>query len=159
MNFSLSFSERIEDFIDENKSLMRRMYGDFIMSTEYGPPKQNTEYGLPRQRKKKRDTTDNLHTSDEGEESYLPGVPDYIGPPPGFEPDPVPMTTEKGESYFDHWRAKRQTNQSYGGRNISPRSIQDGPSTGPTTAEKPNVGPVPPNEPKTGRYAINMQIL
>ncbi|XP_015591781.1 protein spaetzle 3 [Cephus cinctus] len=30
--------DRIERFIDENKALMKRMYGDFEMSTEYGPP-------------------------------------------------------------------------------------------------------------------------
>lgn len=30
--------ERIERFIDDNKSLMRRMYGEFQMTTEYGPP-------------------------------------------------------------------------------------------------------------------------
>ncbi|KAJ1522311.1 hypothetical protein ONE63_002608 [Megalurothrips usitatus] len=28
----------IERFIDDNKSLMRRMYGEFQMTTEYGPP-------------------------------------------------------------------------------------------------------------------------
>ncbi|XP_073993609.1 spaetzle domain-containing protein 3 [Rhodnius prolixus] len=32
--------ERIELFIDENKALMKRMYGEFQLTSEYGPPGQ-----------------------------------------------------------------------------------------------------------------------
>lgn len=36
------YRERIEKFIDDNKALMRRMYGEFESSTvDYGPPSGN----------------------------------------------------------------------------------------------------------------------
>lgn len=82
--------DKIEKFIDDNKALMRRMYGDFEMSTQYGPPSQTSS-------KKRKRHTDNFDFD-------VPGVPDFIGKP-GFEPD----ADTKGESYFNKWRPKRQT--------------------------------------------------
>jgi hypothetical protein len=71
--------DRIELFIDENKALMKRMYGEFDMgSPEYGPG-----------RKRKRSTK--------------PGVPDLH-----FDPGPDPGGKTGGESFFSHIRNPRQ---------------------------------------------------
>ncbi|GAB0091806.1 Protein spaetzle 3 [Sergentomyia squamirostris] len=97
--------ERIETFIDENKALMRRMYGDFQMSNEYGPP-------LQRIRKRKRSVDVNASSKgddDEWEWAEVPGVPDLIGPP-GSEPEPlVDASSSGGDSYFTKFRSKRQS--------------------------------------------------
>ncbi|XP_059613407.1 protein spaetzle 3-like [Phlebotomus argentipes] len=86
--------DRIETFVDENRALMRRMYGDFQMSSVYGPP-------LQRLRKKKRSTTS---ANDDWEWGEMPGVPDMIGIPESGS-DPVV------DSHFTKWRSKRQTSQ------------------------------------------------
>nr|CAD7606768.1 unnamed protein product [Timema genevievae] len=78
--------ERIELFIDENKALMKRMYGEFQMSTEYGPPRES-------RRTNKR------------EAPSLPGVPDLHGPP---VVDPA-NDKQSGESYFSKLRQTRQS--------------------------------------------------
>nr|CAD7203989.1 unnamed protein product [Timema douglasi] len=78
--------ERIELFIDENKALMKRMYGEFQMSTEYGPPRES-------RRTNKR------------EAPSLPGVPDLHGPP---VVDPA-TDKQSGESYFSKLRQTRQS--------------------------------------------------
>lgn len=48
-------SDRIEHFIDENKALMKRMYGVFEMDEDFGPPshqpgkrrRRNAKFGEP----------------------------------------------------------------------------------------------------------------
>lgn len=77
---------------------MRRMYGDFEMTTTYGPPTQTS-------RKKRRHT--------EHFDIGVPGVPDLIGAP-GAEPG----IDEKGDSFFNKWRTKRQS-QSFRGSNAN----------------------------------------
>ncbi|XP_069699732.1 protein spaetzle 3 [Periplaneta americana] len=99
--------ERIERFIDENKALMKRMYGEFTMTTEYGPPSRET-YDQPGKRNAKREATgeggDSGGGQDEKKKTTMPpGVPD-IHTPPG--PDPA---TEPGESYFSKLRHTRQS--------------------------------------------------
>lgn len=68
--------ERIERFIDENKALMKRMYGDFEMNPGSSEPGHRT-----RTRRKSRDTrrydipdggpNDELHAEDEINEDYF----------------------------------------------------------------------------------------
>lgn len=102
---------------------MRRMYGDFEMSTQYGPP--------PSTGKRKRAAND----------TPPPGVPDFVGPP-GSDMDEIPSPDIKGTSYFSNWRrAKRQSNN-FGRSNNSTRQNSDG------------NGPIPPNEPVTGRLVL-----
>lgn len=79
--------ERIELFIDENKALMKRMYGEFQMSTEYGPP-QTTQ-----RRSVKREATGSRP---------LPGVPD--------------LPEAEAESFFAKLRHTRQTSRNESGR-------------------------------------------
>lgn len=67
-------------FIDENKALMKRMYGEFNMAPEYGP-------GPPRARGKRSNNK--------------PGVPDLHA-----EPGPNPGG---GESFFAKVRNSRQS--------------------------------------------------
>lgn len=81
-------SERIEEFIDDNKALMRRMYGD--------------SQTLKKSAKRKREATDF---------DGIPGVPDITAP---YE-DIVNLSSEyeshMGDSYFAKWRARRQANK------------------------------------------------
>jgi hypothetical protein len=119
--FSLCFRERIERFIDENKALMKRMYGEFTMSTEYGPPSRET-YDQPGKRNVKREATGEGGggsnsgdggggggggTQDGKKKSMPPGMPD-IHSVPG--PDPVAETGPSGgDSYFSKLRHTRQS--------------------------------------------------
>ena len=120
--FRFRFRERIERFIDENKALMKRMYGEFTMSTEYGPPSRET-YDQPGKRNVKREATGEggggSSSGDGGgggggggaqdgkKKSMPPGVPD-IHTVPG--PDPVADTgSNGGESYFSKLRHTRQS--------------------------------------------------
>lgn len=119
------FSDRIEQFIDENKALMRRMYGDFEMITQYGPPLPNN--------KRKRDV------NSFNNQTMPPGVPDLIGPP---ETEDY-VHNGGSASYFTEYRAKRQTNQNFA-RNGSQRN-----TNGPT---KPTIGLNPSMEPNSGRF-------
>lgn len=127
-NIFALFSERIEQFIDENKALMRRMYGDFEMVTQYGPPLQNS--------KRKRDTS-SFHNS-----TMPPGVPDLIGPPEILSNDNDDDVIGSGASYFEEYRTKRQTNPN-NFRNGNQRT-----TNGPT---KPTIALNPSMEPNTGR--------
>lgn len=103
-----NFSDKIEKFIDDNKALMRRMYGDFEMTTSYGPPPQST--------KKRKRHTDHF-------DFEIPGIPDLIGSPGDYpEPD------QKGESYFKKWRTKRQS-QNFRNSNTSRISNQSSSNT------------------------------
>lgn len=81
-------SGRIEEFIDDNKALMRRMYGDFLTLKKSSPSKR------------KREATDF---------DGVPGVPDITAP----YDDIVNLATdyESGDSYFAKWRARRQANK------------------------------------------------
>uniref|UniRef100_A0A1B6CFB1 Spaetzle domain-containing protein n=1 Tax=Clastoptera arizonana TaxID=38151 RepID=A0A1B6CFB1_9HEMI len=79
--------DRIELFIDENKALMKRMYGEFQMSTEYGPPAREIFEGQ-RRTKKKRAVKQNPMESN--------------------GPDPV-EEKEGSESYFGNIRQTRQS--------------------------------------------------
>lgn len=78
----LFFRDRIELFIDENKALMKRMYGEFNMVPEYGPG----EGGSGRGKKRKR-------------AAGKPGVPDLH-----LDPGPDP-----GGSFFAKLRNPRQS--------------------------------------------------
>ncbi|XP_014252668.1 protein spaetzle 3 isoform X2 [Cimex lectularius] len=57
--------ERIESFIDDNKALVKRMYGDFQVSTEYGLPGQEV-YESERFRSKRQSFPNKTNTSDTG---------------------------------------------------------------------------------------------
>lgn len=141
-------SDRIENFIDENKALMRRMYGDFEMTTKYGPPSSQ-------RLKKKRSTM-----SFGGDEDFLddiPGIPDMIAPA-GSDAQPVRQEGGGGgESYFSQFRAKRQSNR---GRATGGAGAAGGVGAGTTTAgttagtgktQGPRLNPGPTNTENTGR--------
>jgi hypothetical protein len=87
--FFFDFSDRIERFIDENKALMKRMYGEFLTMPDYGPPSQGgpgQEIFKPKGRTVKRAAT---------------------GSPGGGLPPPSP-----GDSYFAaQARQSRQSSQ------------------------------------------------
>ncbi|XP_013098035.2 protein spaetzle 3 [Stomoxys calcitrans] len=102
--------EKIERFIDDNKALMRRMYGDFEMNMDNGGPRQQTK-------KRKRRFIDE---------------PDIFLPPGAFpsfvaDDEVEPHAEEHGESYFGKLRKKRQSNQ--GNRNQGNRNAKQ--SNGP----------------------------
>ncbi|XP_037805555.1 protein spaetzle 3 [Lucilia sericata] len=104
--------DKIERFIDDNKALMRRMYGDFEMNMSDGGPRQQTK-------KRKRRFIDE---------------PDIFLPPgvfPTFVPDDKveEHAEEQGESYFGKLRNKRQTNQ--GNRNA--KQATNAPGNGSTS--------------------------
>lgn len=111
-----NFSEKIERFIDDNKALMRRMYGDFEMNMDNGGPRQQSK-------KRKRRFIDE---------------PDIFLPPgayPSFVADDEvePHDEEEGESYFGKLRNKRQSNQGNRGGNQGNRNAkqtQNGPRAG-----------------------------
>ncbi|XP_073827435.1 spaetzle domain-containing protein 3 isoform X2 [Musca autumnalis] len=113
--------DKIERFIDDNKALMRRMYGDFEMNMDNGGPNQQTK-------KRRRRFIDE---------------PDIFLPPGAFpsfvaDDDVEPHDEEHGESYFGKLRNKRQANQGnrdgkQGNRNAKqtgPRSGQQASPTG-----------------------------
>lgn len=123
--YFLIHRDRIEDFIDENKALMRRMYGDFQMTTEYGPPLQNSN-------KRKREASNIEHP---------PGVPDILA---SLDDLPRPnVGTSSGESYFSKWRSTRQT---------IPKPTNNRNQGQNQGSARPNVGPNPSSEPSSGRY-------
>lgn len=89
--------DKIETFIDENKALMKRMYGDFEMTSKYPPLQQN--------RKRKR----HLRNVDEDEHfTILPELMDLYGVP-GSQNEPEHLANHGGNSYFGGLRNKRQT--------------------------------------------------
>jgi len=126
--------DRIEQFIDENKALMKRMYGIFEMYQEYGPP---SEYGPPQfsapTMKRKRDV-DGAYAYNR---TMPPGVPDRIGPIiKRYDTD-----DKTGDTDSEEHRSKRQTNPndfigSQRTTNIPP---------------KPTLGLNPSTEPNTGK--------
>jgi hypothetical protein len=109
-------SEKIENFIDENKALMKRMYGYFEAENEYGSTFQQ---GKKRKRM--------LY----GEDANPPNLPelDEIYFPPGEGPNPIRDAGPSGDSYFSKLRNKRQTNSRPSG-STSNSSGRANPGTG-----------------------------
>ncbi|XP_035775341.1 protein spaetzle 3-like [Anopheles albimanus] len=96
-------SDKIEMFIDENKALMKRMYGDFEMASRF-PSAPG--------RKRKRSATGTLLGEEDAEDAgftLLPELMDLYGDPGG----PVRLG---GDSYFSKLRSKRQSSSSTSGR-------------------------------------------
>lgn len=92
--------DKIETFIDENKALMKRMYGDFEMSSRYPPLQTNG-------RKRKR------HVQGmEDDFTILPELMDLHGVPGSLD-DPV-LFGGSGDSYFGRLRDKRQSSNGRG---------------------------------------------
>lgn len=119
--------ERIEEFIDENKALMRRMYGDF-RSTQFRQP--------PIPSRRKRDANDDVH---------LPGIPDITAPfnqKLNLYPDDDDTVTG-GDSFFGQIRQKRQSKPN----KTTPRDQTSTRPNGPSTNPNPN----PSTESTTGR--------
>lgn len=104
---------------------MRRMYGDFEMTTRYGPP--------PAQRLKKKKRSTMSFGADEDFFDDIPGIPDMIAPA-GAGSDPVPHESSGGDSFFSKFREKRQTNRaatgtaSGAGKNQSGARLNPGPT-------------------------------
>lgn len=92
MKKKIFFSERIERFIDENKALMKRMYGDFEMS-----PGHRT-----RTRRKKRESSSKQDLPD--------GGPNLRKEEDDFEPE----IEADGDSFFGSDTKKRDPRQSFG---------------------------------------------
>ncbi|XP_050081697.1 protein spaetzle 3 [Anopheles aquasalis] len=93
-------SDKIEMFIDENKALMKRMYGDFEMASRFP--------SSPSGRKRKRSATGEEDRA-EDEFTLLPELMDLYGDPGG----PVRLG---GDSYFSKLRSKRQSSSSTSAR-------------------------------------------
>ncbi|CAD1472380.1 unnamed protein product, partial [Heterotrigona itama] len=97
--------ERIERFIDENKALMKRMYGDFEMSSGYGSPTKEPGHRTRRRRKSREATEHN--------------IPDGG---PSFRDELHPKIEADGDSFFANIRRIRNPRQSPGkNRNDSGR--------------------------------------
>ncbi|XP_058814843.1 protein spaetzle 3 [Topomyia yanbarensis] len=93
--------DKIETFIDENKALMKRMYGDFEMSSR-NPPQQQS-----RKRKRHLQEADDHFT-------ILPELMDLYGVP-GSPDAPEMFVGGGGDSYFGKLRNKRQSQNRGGG--------------------------------------------
>ncbi|RZF47174.1 hypothetical protein LSTR_LSTR004883 [Laodelphax striatellus] len=91
--------ERIELFIDENKALMKRMYGEFQMTTEYGPPSREVFEGQRAQRKTRAAAA--AGAADRGSGGGKGGAAPERGG--------VGDLAEEGESYFAKLRHTRQS--------------------------------------------------
>ncbi|CAK9801693.1 Protein spaetzle 3 [Anthophora quadrimaculata] len=89
--------ERIERFIDENKALMKRMYGDFEMSSGYGPPIRESGHRTRKRRKSR--------------EARKHDIPDGG---PSFHYDLNPEIEANGDSFFANVRKTRNPRQSTG---------------------------------------------
>jgi hypothetical protein len=98
--------EKIETFIDENKALMKRMYGSFDAENEYGA-------SLKQGRKRKR-----MLYEDDFNPPPLPELDELYGIP-GEGPNPIRDAGPTGDSYFNKIRNKRQSQSSSRGRNQS----------------------------------------
>lgn len=114
--------DRIEEFIDENKALMRRMYGDF-RSTQFREP--------PISARRKRDAKYDVN---------LPGIPDITAPfNQKLNLNPDDETVTGGDSYFGQLRSKRQS------------KINKVNQAGSTRPNGPSANPNPSTESTTGR--------
>lgn len=114
---------------------MRRMYGDFEMTTRYGPPSSQ-------RLKKKRSTTS--FGADEDFLDDIPGIPDMIAPA-GSDSAPVRHESSGGESFFNKFRAKRQSNRATGAGASTPAGAGKS-----QTGTRLNPGPT--NTENTGRW-------
>lgn len=113
---------------------MRRMYGDFEMTTKYGPPGQ---------RSKKKRSAMNFGMDDDFFDD-IPGTPDMISPA-GSNDEPVRHEEGTGESYFSKFRAKRQNN-------FNRSRAAAGATGGAGKAQAaPRLNPGPTNTENTGR--------
>lgn len=98
------YRDKIEAFIDDNKALMKRMYGDFEMNEDYGSV-------LSQSKKRKR----NARSGD----AFEPDWAAEMSGPPGSGPDPIREANASGDSYFakiKQQRKKRQSRQRGGSR-------------------------------------------
>lgn len=116
------YRDRIEEFIDENKALMRRMYGDF-RSTQFREPPQAT--------RRKRDAKHEFEN--------FPGVPDItaaFNEKLNLYPNDDDAVVG-GDSYFGQLRHKRQAKTNKPNRERG--------------SSLPNASPNPSTEPASGR--------
>ncbi|KAG7205532.1 hypothetical protein KM043_007510 [Ampulex compressa] len=90
--------ERIERFIDENKALMKRMYGDFEMSPRYGATTREPGHRTRRRRKSR--------------EARRHDIPD--GGPSLHDEELDPETEPDGDSFFGTSGKIRNPRQSFG---------------------------------------------
>uniref|UniRef100_A0A182MB17 Uncharacterized protein n=1 Tax=Anopheles culicifacies TaxID=139723 RepID=A0A182MB17_9DIPT len=123
-------SDKIEMFIDENKALMKRMYGDFEMASRF----PSTSPG----RKRKRSVPGTDPYGEDDEFTLLPELMDLYGEPGG-------EVRLGGDSYFSKLRKKRQnqntsTRGNNGGRGAGGSAGSGGSSGG--TKPKRTVAPV-----------------
>ncbi|ETN63612.1 Sptzle 3A (Spz3A) [Anopheles darlingi] len=129
-------SDKIEMFIDENKALMKRMYGDFEMASRF-PSSPG--------RKRKRSATGTLLDEDtEDEFTLLPELMDLYGDPGG----PVRLG---GDSYFSKLRSKRQSSGSTSGRGSGGRGSGGGGGASARQSATPANGNGGSGESSTGR--------
>lgn len=91
--------DKIETFIDENKALMKRMYGAFEAESEYGS-------ALKQGKKRKRMLYD---------EDFLPDL-EELWSSPGDLPNPENVEPT-GDSFFNKIREKRQSQGTSRARN------------------------------------------
>ena len=89
--------ERIERFIDENKALMKRMYGDFEMTSGYGSSTRESGHRTRRRRKSR--------------EVVKHDIPDGG---PSFHRKSEPTIEADGDSFFANIRKTRNPRQSPG---------------------------------------------
>lgn len=105
--YFLCCSDRIDRFIDDNKALMKRMYGEFQMSTEYGPPSRET-YGDQGKRSVKREVREEGGAK-RNPRKTPPGRPGAYQPPPDVPSPGAEAPTAGQESYFSKLRETRQS--------------------------------------------------
>lgn len=97
------FRDKIEAFIDDNKALMKRMYGDFDMNEDYGSV-------LSQSKKRKRNTR-----SSSGGDAFEPDWAADMSGPPGAGPDPIREAGPSGDSYFAKMKRNKRQNRQRGG--------------------------------------------
>ncbi|XP_017105648.2 protein spaetzle 3 [Drosophila bipectinata] len=111
--------DKIERFIDDNKALMRRMYGDFEMNME-GPAGGGGGGGRQQAKARKRRFIDE---------------PDIFIPPGAFAAN-AGESVEAGDSYFGKLRNKRQA-AAGGSRNRGGAAVGGSNSNGNSNANRP----------------------
>uniref|UniRef100_A0A4Y0BI94 Spaetzle domain-containing protein n=1 Tax=Anopheles funestus TaxID=62324 RepID=A0A4Y0BI94_ANOFN len=114
-------SDKIEMFIDENKALMKRMYGDFEMASRFPSSSPG--------RKRKRSVPGMDPYGDDDEFTLLPELMDLYGEPGG-------EVRLGGDSYFSKLRKKRQNQNTSARGNTGGRG--SGASSGGSSAGSTN---------------------
>ncbi|XP_035917645.1 protein spaetzle 3 isoform X1 [Anopheles stephensi] len=117
-------SDKIEMFIDENKALMKRMYGDFEMASRF-PSSPG--------RKRKRSAPGPDPYGEDDEFTLLPELMDLYGEPGG-------EVRLGGDSYFSKLRKKRQ-NQNTSSRGGASGGGRGGGSSGGSTNARQTATP------------------